>query len=113
MERPLTLHVTVTSDDATVVVAFTGDLDLSVANEARARLDEAIDRAVAADIPRLVLDASALGFCDSTGLTIIVRAREFAAQRGVRFSVVGLSGPLRELLRLTGLDAILRDRDDE
>ena len=55
----------------------------------------------------MIVDASRLTFCDSTGLSILVRARNDTARRGIRFSVRSLTEPLRELLRLTGLDALL------
>src|SRR6185295_15357079 len=70
------LRITITREEDTIVVALVGDLDVYVAADARQHLDEAIDRAVAHGVSRLTVDASALGFCDSTGLSIILRAGE-------------------------------------
>jgi anti-anti-sigma factor len=101
------LRITMTRDADTVVVALVGDLDVYVAGDARKYLDEAVDRAVAHSVTRLVLDATGLGFCDSTGLSVVVQAQSMAEHRGVKLLIRNLSEPLRELLRLTGLDALV------
>lgn len=101
------LRVEVLEGEESVVVALVGDLDSAVAGIARTHLDEAIEAAESRAGDQVIVDASRLTFCDSTGLSILVRAREDAARRGIRLSVRSLTEPLRELLRLTGLDALL------
>jgi anti-sigma B factor antagonist len=101
------LRVTITRDADRMIVALDGDLDVYVASDARAHIDEAIERAVAHDIRRVILDASRIGFCDSTGLSTLVRASEGAAARGITLSMRELTRPMRLLLSLTGLDALL------
>jgi anti-anti-sigma factor len=101
------LRLTITRDADTVVVALVGDLDVYVAADARKYLEEAVDRAVAHSVSRLVLDATGLGFCDSTGLAIVVQAQGTAERRGVKLLIRNLSDPLRQLLRITGLDALV------
>jgi anti-sigma B factor antagonist len=103
------LRITITREEDTIVVALVGDLDVYVAADARHYLDEAIDRAVAHDVSRLSVDASALGFCDSTGLSIILRAGEAAAERGVNLSLRRLSAPVLALLKMTGLESLAED----
>jgi anti-anti-sigma factor len=102
-----TLRVEISGGEASIIVALIGDLDASVAGIARARLAEAVETADSHAVVRVIVDASRLTFCDSTGLSILVRARDDAVRRGIRLSVRSLSEPLRELLRLTGLDALL------
>lgn len=101
------LRVSISRDSTAIVVAFVGDLDVFMAGDARAHLDDAIHRAVAHGVERVVIDASQLGFCDSTGLSVFVKAHEDAEQRGVHLGLRMLSQQLRELLRLTGLDVLL------
>jgi anti-anti-sigma factor len=105
-----TLRVDVTDDEGSIFVVLVGDLDASVAGLARARIDDAFEGADARSVDRVIVDASGLAFCDSTGLSILVRAREDADRRGIELSVRSLSEPMRELLRLTGLDSLL-ERD--
>ena len=104
------LRINITRDAAAIVVAFVGDLDVFVAGDARSHLDEAMSRAAAHSVEQVVIDASGLGFCDSTGLSVLVRAHDDAKGRGLHLVLRNLSEPLRELLRLTGLDALL-DQD--
>jgi anti-sigma B factor antagonist len=101
------LRVTITRDADRMIVFLDGELDVYVAADARAHIDEAIERSVAHGITRMVVDASRLGFCDSTGLSALVRASDAASVRGITLSVRELSQPMRELLRITGLDALV------
>jgi anti-sigma B factor antagonist len=94
------------ADDA-IVVGLEGDLDVNVSTLARSHLSDAIDRAVAHRIHRVVLDASGVAFCDSTGLSILLGASEEADRRGVALTLRKLSEPMRELLVLTGIDQLL------
>ena len=103
------LRITITREEDAIVVALVGDDDVYVAADARHYLDEAIDRAVAHGVSRLAVDASALGFCDSTGLSIILRAGEAASARGVTLSLRRLSEPVLSLLKLTGLDSLAEE----
>jgi anti-anti-sigma factor len=101
------LRITLTRDDDAIIVGLEGDLDVNVAPLARSHLSDAIDRAVAHEIHRVVLDASAVAFCDSTGLSILLGASEEASQRGVALTLREVSEPVRELLALTGVDQLL------
>ncbi len=101
------LRINITRDAGAIVVAFVGDLDVFVTDEARAHLDEAIHRAVAHSVERVLIDASRLGFCDSTGLSVFVKAHESAKPRGVHLALQDVSMPLRELLRVAGLEPLV------
>lgn len=107
-----TLRITITRDGDTVVAALVGDLDVYVANVARTHLDEAVERAVAHALHRVVVDATGLRFCDSTGLAIIVAAQGLADRRGVRLTVRNGSESVRQLLGMTGLAGLRDDVDD-
>lgn len=107
MDDTKTLTVDVTDDEGSIFVVLVGDLDASVAGVARARLQEAVESADARSVERVIVDASGLAFCDSTGLSVLVRAQEDADRRSIELSVRSLSEPMRELLRLTGLNSLL------
>ena len=100
------LRISITRNAGAIVVTFVGDLDVFVADEARTHLDEAINRAVAHSVARVLIDARRLAFCDSTGLAVFVKAHHSARQRGVHLAMQHVSEPFRELLRLTGLEPL-------
>jgi anti-anti-sigma factor len=105
--RSQRLRVTIAREPELVVVVLDGELDVYCASDARTHIDEAIERAVAHDIGRVVIDAGRLRFCDSTGLSALIHACDAASARGITLSVRELSPPMRELLRITGLDALV------
>jgi anti-anti-sigma factor len=101
------LRINISREAGAIVVTFVGDLDVFVADEARSHLDEAINRAVAHSVQRVSIDASRLGFCDSTGLSVFVNAYDSAEQRGVRLALQDVSKPLRDVLRISGLEPLV------
>lgn len=85
----------------------TGDLDASTIDA----FDTTMDEVIAAGGRLIVLDLSAIGFLDSTGLRGIVRASNLLAEHDGRLTVAGLSGAAERVLELTGLLERLRDPD--
>ncbi|GIF14770.1 STAS domain-containing protein [Actinoplanes teichomyceticus] len=85
-------------------LAFHGELDLATAD----RVQEQVAAALAAGPPRrLVLDVSALTFCDSSGIDALLNARACARARGVACQVVGAHGIVRRSMAATGVLALL------
>ncbi|MGW6707709.1 STAS domain-containing protein [Streptomyces sp. NPDC054956] len=84
------------------VLRLAGELDLDTAEPLR----EALEAAVAGGFERLLVDFSDVGFCDSTGLNVLLRARGAAAHTGARIEVVGLRRPVERMFRITGADGI-------
>jgi anti-sigma B factor antagonist len=111
VHRQERLRINITRDGQTIVVGFIGDLDVYAASDARAVLDDALDRAVAHAVARITIDASRLGFCDSTGLSVFVHAHENARRRGVQLTLIHLSETLTELLALTDLQTLIGGDD--
>jgi anti-sigma B factor antagonist len=90
--------VTVETDRDPVVLAVTGELDLSTAGQ----LTEAIAARARPD-RRACIDLSKCTFIDSTGLQVIVAAaREFKGIGG-ELSVTGLRGDVEALFQMSGL----------
>ncbi|GAA2046796.1 hypothetical protein GCM10009839_59260 [Catenulispora yoronensis] len=97
--RQLTVAVRPFRDGA--VLALSGELDMAVAAE----FDADVATVIAQGMVRLVLDLSALDFCDCSGLSALVRARRLAVARhgGVRLAHVPRH--LARIIRIAGLGA--------
>lgn len=95
------------SDGARVVVALSGEIDLSNAES----LETAIDQATA-DAKDVVIDLTAVDFIDSRGLRLLKRASTAVAERGGTFAVVAPpNGVARSVLDITHLSDELAVRD--
>ena len=53
--------------------------------------------------PQVVVNLSAVGYIDSSGVASLVQALKASRNLGVRFILFGLSTPAREVLRLSRL----------
>ncbi|WP_067793572.1 STAS domain-containing protein [Actinomadura formosensis] len=78
----------------------TGELDIATAAEFGVELARLIDERT----PDVVLDVSALTFCDARGLAAIIAADELARSRGGAVTLTGARPQLARILRITGLD---------
>lgn len=91
-------------------VALHGELDLAVAPQLESALEAAIQESVGA----FVIDLSDLGFIESTGLQVLLRARALLGREDRALAVVCPHGPVRrafELSRLSELFALYETRD--
>jgi len=93
------LSITVAQTPAETVVALTGELDFSNADQLEAPLDKIID----AGAERLVFDVGDLRFMDSSGIAQLLRA----AARVTSVSVRHPSVIVRRVLEATGLTSVL------
>ena len=83
-----------------VVLAIAGDLDVAGATEAQKRLlSLELDPGA-----QLVLDLSELTFIDSTGVRLILQARDRALRHGAELVLVRGPEPVMRVLELVGLD---------
>jgi len=97
------LNVSMHRVDRVVRLAPVGDLDL-VSGEV---LRDAIVSALAGEVDALVIDLEAVGFLDSSGITVLVLGRQAASERRVRYQVVGASGPVARVLEVAGVTGYL------
>ena len=86
-----------------VVLPVAGELDVHGVTAAHKQLLEL----VLAPGDQLVLDLSAVTFMDSTGIRLILQAREHALRNGAGFVLVRGPQPVMRVLELVGLDAQL------
>jgi len=86
-----------------VIVGFPDEFDVSNAGEMAEQLREAIAPGVAA----VVADLTTTVFCDSSGVRIIVLARDWARTDNVELRLAVPPGPALVVMNLVGLDKLL------
>ncbi|HKY17119.1 MAG TPA: STAS domain-containing protein [Microthrixaceae bacterium] len=86
------------TDHAFKVVAH-GEIDVATVAVLAAQFDELRER----DAMLIVLDASGVGFVDSSGLRCIIAASHEIEGRGGRFLIEGMSPAVQGVLQATGL----------
>ncbi len=89
-------------EDAATLVELKGEFDLDDVSW-RGVVDELIFQGW----PRVELDLSAVEFGDSSFLRSLYRLHQHAQDREGGVTIVAASPPVRRLLQITGLDAIL------
>jgi anti-sigma B factor antagonist len=99
----LSIDVAREGEDATVTLA--GELDLSTSPDLQDALAELTGE------PRtVVVDLSALEFCDSTGLAALLGAHKTLSDNGGTLQLLAPNPMLVNLVRITGLDDVFEVR---
>jgi anti-anti-sigma factor len=91
-----------------VVLVVAGALDWTTHGEVH-------DALLAAPLPqggRLAFDLRELTFTDSTGIRLILEARDFAGERGAQFAVIRGNETVQRVLDIVGLADEVRIVDD-
>lgn len=106
--RPDLLRVEVSeSRPGVLVVSPVGEVDVASAGVLRAATRDAVAAA-----PRgVVVDLAGLTFCGSTGLVVLMDARQNAEDAGVRFGTADGPPIVRRVLEITELGPVLCHRD--
>jgi anti-anti-sigma factor len=82
-------------------IVLEGELDLA----AKPTLDDAIGTALEpGPVDTVIVDLTRVTFADSTTMTWLVQADTRTAETGGRFVAVASPGPVRDVLRMTGID---------
>ena len=105
---PVTLTASVLHDEGLVLLALTGELDAAPTG----RVQAAVDGVLADGKTLVVVDLTALSFCDSTGLGALVRVNRRIREAGGSVVVAGAQGPVARLLRLMSMERVLVLADD-
>ncbi|WP_168714013.1 STAS domain-containing protein [Streptomyces sp. A1136] len=90
------------ADGPRLVAALAGAMDWHTARQLREEATSLVEVN-----PRLVLDVSAVTFCDSSGLSALVQLRRRALDAGGSVVLTGVPGHLRRLLEISGLGPVL------
>jgi len=86
-------------EPGTRILAVSGELSLSAASA----LENELNRALESGVALVVVDLKSVEFIDSTGLSVLVRAHQQAADTGIEFGIINAVSQVDRLLRLTGL----------
>lgn len=90
-------------DDTRLTAKLLCDIDHHTAKRMREKIDKALFDVKPGE---LLLDFSAVGFMDSSGLGLILGRCETASALHISVKLVGLSTQLMKLLRLAGLERV-------
>ncbi|GIF72767.1 STAS domain-containing protein [Asanoa siamensis] len=93
------LVISIEPADALVRLRVAGELDMSTAPGLLAR----IEALAAAGSPRLVVDLTALIFCDSAGLTTFVRGDRRCMEAGGWLRLTGARGQVARVIDISGV----------
>jgi len=88
------------------VLEVGGEVDLSTASSLRARIAELIEEGSY----RLVVDLTALGFMDSSGLSALVAGMKDVCAVGGEFTIVCGTESILKVFTVTGLDRVFTIR---
>ena len=86
-----------------VTIAVRGELDVETAPN----LEAAFEKAFASRPRRIAIDLSALEFCDSSGLRVLVTAHRRCVDGDVELGISPPTGQAVEALRVSGLADVL------
>jgi anti-anti-sigma factor len=103
------LQVPIVSFQGIPVITPSGDLDLLTAPLLQQRMDEL----AAGGHDHVVVDASQIGFCDSSGLRVLLGSLRRLQARGGDLALVRIGPLLRRLLELSRSDALFRSFPSE
>ncbi|MFF7178208.1 anti-sigma factor antagonist [Streptomyces sp. NPDC008121] len=94
----------ITSRDAATgpVLEISGELDYASAGELRRQVTALVLRPG----QRLVLDLTAMEFCDSSGITALIAARNHALAAQAEMALAAVPANTLRILRIVGLDQV-------
>ncbi len=105
--RPSTVAVVFEPGPQRVLARVRGEIDLDDAPGLREDLVTALEASQAG----LDVDLSAVTFCDSSGLHILLDLNRLATESGKSLVLTALSRPVARLLQITGAQRVLTVRD--
>jgi anti-anti-sigma factor len=101
------LRVEVSRHGRSAVFVPAGELDHHTADLLAQPLNEAVDGGTS----RLVIDCSALDFCDSTGLNVLLGARLRAEALGGGVHLAAMQPSVARVFEITGAEAVFTVHD--
>ncbi len=96
--------VNITSQDRTLIVKITGDIDHHTADEIREKVDMAYSRNHAV---HMVFDFQDVAFMDSSGIGLLIGRYKNAQKLGGRLMVAGAGQNVGRIFQLAGLPKII------
>lgn len=102
-EAPITIDSS--TDGAAASVTLAGELDVHTAPQ----VAEVLDAALAGGATAITIDVAKLRFCDSSGIQVLVQARERALASDGSVRLTGVHGTVEKVLSVTGLLELLSE----
>lgn len=102
------LKVSTRSHAGHALVAIAGEIDLYTAP----RLQSEFTRLLQDGPNRVVIDMSAVEFCDSTGMNVLLSALKRIKEQGGALDVAAPRPAVRKILQVTGLDSVFTVHDE-
>jgi anti-anti-sigma factor len=106
---PVEFVCDVRADTATGVVRLAGELDLKVAGDVGAAVEELLDAGCA----HVVIDLRGLSFLDSSGINMLVAAHRSAERRKRSVSLIRGPQHVHRVLQLVGTESLFTITDAE
>ena len=104
----MSLTASILHDEEVGLLALGGELDL----ETLPQVAQALTELRRTGYLRVVIDLSALTFCDSSGLSALLRGNRALRTDGGRLLVAGARGPVRRLMEVTDMGRVLELEPD-
>jgi len=107
--RHVELRVTSRTQGEHIILALAGEIDLYTAPRLQTELTAAL---AASNTAQIVVDMSAVDFCDSTGMNVLLAAHRLAGEKGGDLTLAAPRPPVRKILEVTGLQSVFTIHDD-
>ena len=105
MKGSFNMNITYETLDDQMTVKLTGEIDHHNAKLTR----EKIDTAIKSESPKkLILDMSAITFCDSSGLGLIMGRYKIMNENGGELYINSPTKSVEKIIRLSGLDKLVK-----
>ena len=82
-------------------LTLSGDIDLQVSGDIKSEIESL------SDVDRLEIDASDVTYIDSSGVAILILARQFCARNNMALALPSISGAVNRVLQIAKLDVML------
>ena len=103
------LKVSTRSQSGRIIMSLGGEIDLYTAP----RLHGELVTVLAGGAPvQIVVDMSAVEFCDSTGMNVLLAAHRRAREQGGDLELAAPRPAVRKILQVTGLESVFTVLDD-
>lgn len=103
------MEVSVRKCEDRVVVAPSGDVDLSTSRELQGRLREAMNGRP----PLVVVDLGQVPYMDSSGVATLVEAMQIARKQSTKLVLCGMQDKVRSIFEIARLDRVFTIVSDE
>ncbi|MFF5973313.1 STAS domain-containing protein [Streptomyces sp. NPDC012769] len=94
------------TETGVAVCTIVGDLDFDTLASVEEELTGLVEERTPPRPSALVVDLAQVGFCDSSGLNLLLRTRAAAVAAGMDLRLAAVAPAVRRVLELTGADTV-------